>query len=100
MTSKDYIIGVLYNLEEILDNAKETKNKDLEIDCKMQKEAYNQVLKDLEDYEELKELMGTPIQDIMKKLKVLEILKEYLTPHIIEELCIEEKEVKEWLGNE
>lgn len=35
-----------------------------------------------------------------RDLEILEILKEYLTPHIIEELCIEEKEVKEWLEND
>lgn len=41
--------------------------------------------KDLEHYEELKSLMGTPIQDIMKLLKrlekqdkILEILKPYI----------------------
>ena len=51
MKSKEWIKGVLYNLEEALDCAKETKNKDLEIDYKMQKEAYNQVLKDLEELE-------------------------------------------------
>lgn len=34
---------------------------------------------------------------IKKDLEVLEILKEYLTPHILEELCVEEKEVWEWL---
>ena len=50
------------------------------LDCSYnQKKYYNQVLKDL---------------------KILEILKEYLTPHILEELCIEEKEVWEWLEND
>ena len=36
------------------------------------------ILIDLEDYEKLKNLMGTPIQDIMKRLKILEIMTEFL----------------------
>ena len=38
-------------------------------------EAKSIIEKDLEELKELKIIMGTPIQDIMKKLKVLEILK-------------------------
>ena len=34
------------------------------------------ILIDLEEYECFKALMGTPIQDILKRLKMLEILKE------------------------
>lgn len=36
----------------------------------------DKVLKDLEDYEELKKIMGTPIQEIRERLKILEILKK------------------------
>lgn len=42
------------------------------------KQKKESAVKDLEDYEELKNLMGTPIQDIMKRLKILEILKKEL----------------------
>ena len=44
------------------------------------------ILKDLEELEELKKIMGTPIQEVMRNLKVLEILKPYLkqTLHIKE----------------
>lgn len=72
MESKEYIKGVLYNLEKGLDIAKENKNKDLEFDYKMQKEAFTQVLKDLNELEELKKVMGTPIQTLMRDLKELE----------------------------
>ena len=37
------------------------------------------------------------LERLEKQDKILGILKEYLTPHILEELCIEEKEVWEWL---
>ncbi len=39
------------------------------------REFLDRLNKDLEDYEELKKIMGTPIQDIMKRLKILDILK-------------------------
>lgn len=37
---------------------------------------YNKIYDDLKELEQYREIIGTPIQDIMKRLKVLEILKE------------------------
>ena len=54
--------------------------------------------KDLEDYEHLKELMGTPIQDIMKKLKVLEIIKKKNVYMFRINNCINAEEYNEWVG--
>lgn len=51
------------------------------------KEDLNTIEKDLEELAELKKLMGTPIQDIMKRLKVLEILKEHISFKIDERQC-------------
>lgn len=42
-------------------------------------ERFDIVEKDLEELEEIKKIMGTPIQDIMKQLKVLDQLKEILS---------------------
>lgn len=42
------------------------------------KEDFNIILKDLEELKELKELMGTPVQDIMKKLKEFEKVKSFV----------------------
>lgn len=64
MTSKE-------NIERI-DNA---IKEHLSEQCYM---IWNSIKKDLEDYEELKKVMGTPIQEIMKRLKVLEILKRVI----------------------
>lgn len=83
------------------------------------------IKKDLEELEELKKIMGTPIQDIMKKLKVLNILQmaavrdelfkldddgvgkkhsyvlvDYDSYHASYLTPDEYKLIKEWLGNE
>ena len=71
-------------------------------------ECCNIIQKDLEDYEELKNLMGTPIQDIMKRLKTLEALKRNVGIRLaIQEWANKEtkvfpndrKIVKEWLDD-
>lgn len=48
------------------------------VDEKYRRLLRDKVEKDLEELEELKKIMGTPIQEIMKRLKVLEILKNNL----------------------
>lgn len=48
------------------------------------REFLDKLNKDLEEYEEIKKLMGTPIQDIMKKLKVLEIIKKWFMEYTID----------------
>lgn len=88
MTSKEYIKGVLYNLEEALKLAKENNDKDLENDCKMQKEAYTQVLKDLEKLEILKRII---------KVRPSEIYEFTLVVRGTDE---EEDIIKEWLEND
>lgn len=50
-------------------------------------EAHEKVKKDLDELEELKKIMGTPIQEIMKRLKILEILKEHISLKIDERQC-------------
>ena len=42
------------------------------------KTLFEPIEKDLEDYEELLKIMGTPIEKIMKKLKYLEIIKKFV----------------------
>ena len=42
-------------------------------------ESYNIVAKDLEELEQYREIMGTPIQEIRKNLKILEIIKANMT---------------------
>lgn len=87
------------------------------------REANKIIYEDLKDYEELKKLMETSIQEIMKKSKVLEILKrtkidlwdfkrdteyvdyEYYSKHYrkysLEMLSREEfNMLKEWLEND
>lgn len=43
-----------------------------------EEQIFSDLEKDLEELEELKKIMGTPIQDIMKRLKILEIIKPYI----------------------
>lgn len=35
------------------------------------------IKKDLKEFEELKKIMGTPIQEIMKKIKKLEVIEKH-----------------------
>lgn len=60
-------------------NYKKSQNGKLSNVDEERLKCYEEVFKDLEDYEELKKIMGTPIQDIMKRLKLLDILKEFLS---------------------
>ena len=76
--------------------------------CRIDEE-YQKISKDLKDYEKLKNLMETPIQDIMKLLKILEILKGMLTiekgstwwyldtKHCFFENEEDRKKIEEWL---
>lgn len=43
-----------------------------------QKNVFDSIKKDLEEYEGLKNLMGTPIQELMNKLKELETVKAFV----------------------
>lgn len=63
MTSKDAIFDIEFN------SATHGLNFNREIEV---------IKQDLEELEELKKIMGTPIQEIMKRLKLLDILKEFL----------------------
>lgn len=78
MTSKEIIKNHIASLKEQAQIEKEQKTGN-EVYCETDIEQYNQVLKDLDELEELKKIMGTPIQDIMKRLKVLDQLKEILS---------------------
>lgn len=114
MTSKEYIEGVLYNLEEALKLARETNNKDLELDCEMQIESYKQVLKDLEVLDILKpkiKLKESSLKNIhynvdeKGNIVMEQDLKE--TPVVfiqssgfVFENSAEHKTLKRWLGNE
>ena len=42
------------------------------------REYYNKIADDLEEYEELKKIMGTPIQELMKQLKELKTVKDFV----------------------
>lgn len=64
MTSKE--------LNEILNKTRKTPN------IYFTEEQVKKMIIDLEEYERLKELMGTPIQELMKKLKELEEVKEFV----------------------
>lgn len=93
MTSKE--------LNEILNKTRRTPNVSLT------PEQVEELIKELEQKELLEselKLEKDKVKYVMKQLKkqdkILDILKEYLTSHILEELCIEEKEVWEWLGND
>lgn len=94
MTSKEYIQGVLYNLEEALKLAKETNNKDLEFDYEMQIKSYNQVLKDLKILDILKNQLEVYDTDFVNEdgddifAIRLNILSEY-----------EFKIIEEWLNS-
>ena len=57
-------------LNEILNKTRRTK------DISLTPEQVEELIKTLEELEEYRKIMGTPIQDIMKRLRVLEILKE------------------------
>ena len=70
---------------------------------------FKDIDEDLEKLEELEKLMGTPIQDIMKRLKFLEILKKHIKlidygffyDKIVIYLPVNYREqLKEWLENE
>lgn len=74
--------------------------------CIMDIRTVELIKKDLEELEELKILMGTPIQDIMKRLKILDALKRNVGIRLaIQEWANKEtkvfpndrKIVKEWL---
>lgn len=71
MTSKEIIRNYIDSLMEQKKIEKKC-NSGLDVYCEIEITRYNQVLKDLEELEELKKIMGTPIQDISKKLKNLE----------------------------
>lgn len=45
--------------------------------CIMDFRTVNLIEKDLEELDELKKILGTPIQEIMKKLKELETIKKW-----------------------
>ena len=59
-------------------------NKELFIHCVEKRNGIflerekRQIIEDLEELEEYRKIMGTPIQDIRKRLKALEILKNNL----------------------
>lgn len=72
MTSKEYIKGVLYNMEDLLKQAKTDNCKSVIIDCEDEIMHYNQIIKDLDELEEYRKIMGTPIQEIMEKIRKLE----------------------------
>lgn len=97
MTSKEIIKNHIESLKEQaqIEIEQETGS---EIYCQIEIEQYEKVLKDLEDYEELLKIMGTPIQQIMKNLEILEILKPYIN---LDEMYEEDaKKVMRWLRNE
>lgn len=82
MTNKEFIKR-LKNIDMIY-KTDENGNVSEIISCgETYENHFKQLEKDLEDYEELKKLMGTPIQDIMKRLKVLEIFKKILLLKIV-----------------
>ena len=62
MTNKEFIQNEIDNLKDMLKNAKDLNCESIIKCSKEEIKQYNQVLKDLEEYEHLKELMGTPIQ--------------------------------------
>lgn len=99
MTSKEFIQNEIDNLEDLLENAKKDNCNVVRKECEADIKQYNQVLKDLEELEELKKIMGTPIQDIMKRLKVLDIIQNYAIKYD-NCVCISsifyDKEVMEW----
>lgn len=80
------------------------------------REAFRVIEASLQELEELKKIMGTPIQDIMKRLKILEILKKNI--EIVDTDFVDEdgddifkiqlkplnssnqRIIEEWLGND
>jgi len=81
MTSKEKLLNILKNYKLADKGNGDFLSEDY------QEELLNPIFKDLEDYEELKKIMGTPIQDIMKRLKILEILKEHIAFKLDERQC-------------
>ena len=65
-------------LELLLDDDFIKIYKKKENKCYTRKDLYELLKKELEELEEYRKIMGTPIQDIMKRLKILEILKNNL----------------------
>lgn len=98
MTNKKFIKSQIGCLEEQIKIEKEIMSGN-EIFCEEEIKKYNQVLKDLEELEELKKIMGTPIQDIMKRLKVLDIIQNYAIKYdncVCIDAIFYDEEVKEW----
>ena len=78
MSSKEFIQNQLDITKATLKENENGFSKETIVLYEEDIKQYNQVLKALEELEELKKIMGTPIQDIMKRLKVLEIFKKIL----------------------
>lgn len=72
MKSKEVIKKEIEGRKKTLERAEKYGFQELAEQCKEDITKYNQILKDLDELEKLKNLMGTPIQDIMKRLKRLE----------------------------
>lgn len=77
MKSKEVIKKEIEGRKKTLERAEKYGFQELAEQCKEDITKYNQILKDLDELEKLKNLMGTPIQDIMKRLKILEIIKKW-----------------------
>ena len=58
--------------QEIKNSEERQKYGRISLISKLETEYLKEVLKDLDELEELKKIMGTPIQDIMEKLRKLE----------------------------
>lgn len=63
--------------QEIKNSEERQKYGRISLISKLETEYLKEVLKDLDELEELKKIMGTPIQEIMKKLKELEAIKKW-----------------------
>lgn len=83
MSSKEFIQNQLDITKATLKENENGFSKETIVLYEEDIKQYNQVLKALEELEELKKIMGTPIQDIMKRLKVLEIFKKILMLTIV-----------------
>ena len=74
------------------------------------RECYNDIVDELDILKEYRKIMGTPIQEIMKRLKVLELLKRYyrIGETIDEDFLVLKKpipiedadKIEEWLKND